>query len=66
MIYNVKKSLLKYVQECVDPVFRLIRFPLDGEFDFFIQKIDYLKNNLESPFIFVLFLKGKQNKKEKP
>ena len=28
--------------------------------------IDYLKNDLESPLIFVLFLKGKQNKKEKP
>jgi len=27
--------------------------------------IDYLKNDLESPLIFVLFLKGKQNKKEK-
>ena len=24
------------------------------------------KNDLESPLIFVLFLKGKQNKKEKP
>ena len=28
--------------------------------------IDYLENDLESPLIFVLFLKGKQNKKEKP
>ena len=25
-----------------------------------------LKNDLESPLIFVLFLKGKQNKKENP
>ena len=35
----------------------------------FIWKIDfiyYLKNDLELPLIFVLFLKGKQNKKEKP
>ena len=35
----------------------------------FIWKIDlYLikKTDLESPLIFVLFLKGKQNKKEKP
>ena len=44
----------------MDPVFRLMRFPLDGELNL------YLKNDLESPLIFVLFLKGKQNKKEKP
>ena len=34
----------------------------------FISKNDLLlirKNDLESPLIFVLFLKGKQNKKEK-
>ena len=32
---------------------------------FFIWKIFiFLENDLESPFIFVLFLKGKQNKKE--
>ena len=46
-----------------------MRFPLDGELDFYFEKlifIDYLKNDLESPLIFVLFLKGKQNKKEKP
>ena len=46
-----------------------MRFPLDGELDFFIWKIDLSlikKNDLESPLIFVFFLKGKQNKKEKP
>ena len=33
----------------------------------FIWKWFYLlENNLESPLIFVLFLKGKQNKKENP
>ena len=35
----------------------------------FISKNDLLlimKNDLESPLIFVLFLKDKQNKKEKP
>ena len=33
----------------------------------FIWKFDLLiKNDLESPLIFVLFLKGKQNKKENP
>ena len=38
-----------------------MRFPLDGKLDFYSLKI-----NLESLFIFVLFLKGKQNKKENP
>ena len=46
-----------------------MRFPLDGELDFYLKKIDFYwlkKFDLESPLIFVLFLKGKQNKKEKP
>ena len=46
-----------------------MRFPLDGKLDFLILKNWFLlikKNDLESPLIFVLFLKGKQNKKEKP
>ena len=41
--------------------------PLDGELNFyFILKNDLFikKNDLELPLIFVLFLKGKQNKKE--
>ena len=48
--------------------FGSMRFPLDGELDFYFEKWVYLikKNDLESPLIFVLFLKGKQNKKEKP
>ena len=56
----------------VDPAFRLarMRFPLDGELDYlFILKNWFLlikKNDLESPLIFVLFLKVKQNNKEKP
>ena len=52
----------------VDPAFRLRRFPLDGELDFYFEKLIYwlFENDLESPLIFVLFLKGKQNKKEKP
>ena len=51
------------------PYFRLMHFPLDDELDFyFILKNDLFikKNDLESPLIFVLFLKGKQNKKENP
>ena len=39
-----------------------MRFPLDGELDLYWL----FENDLESPLIFVLFLKGKQNKKEKP
>ena len=39
-----------------------MRFPLDGELDFYlIWKMIFihgLKNDLESPLIFVLFLKG--------
>ena len=41
-------------------------FPLDGELVFLFAKILFLEKDLESPLIFVLFLKGKQNKKEKP
>ena len=50
------------------PHFVLMRFPLDGELDFCFIKLILLimKNDLESPLIFVLFLKDKQNKKEKP
>ena len=36
---------------------------------FSFEKVDFywlFENDLESPLIFVLFLKGKQNKKEKP
>ena len=33
---------------------------------FIWKKIIFLENDLESPLIFVLFLKGKQNKKENP
>ena len=49
------------------PHFGLMRFPLNGDLDFYLKNdfIDY-ENDLESPLIFILFLKGKQNKKEKP
>ena len=44
----------------VDPVLRLMRFSLDGELDFYLKIWFYLlfENDLESPLIFVLFLKG--------
>ena len=53
----------------VDTAFRLMRFPLDDELDFYFEKNDFLlikKNDLESPLVFVLFKKGKQNMKENP
>ena len=52
----------------MDPVFRLMRFPFDDELDFYLRNWFILmkKNDLESSLIFVLFLKGKQNKKENP
>ena len=52
----------------MDPVFRLIRFHLMASSIFFFLKMILFikKNDLESPLIFVLFLKGKQNKKENP
>ena len=53
----------------MDPAFRLNALPLDGVLDSLFQKNDFilfylLENDLELPLIFVLFLKGKQNKKE--
>ena len=44
----------------VDLAFRFMRFPLDDELDFYFEKWFLLlkKNDLESPLIFVLFLKG--------
>ena len=67
MAYFISCGLFSISYHGVDPVFRLMRFPLDGELDFYFEKWFYsLENDLESPLIFVLFLKGKQNKKEKP
>ena len=39
-------------------------FSLDDELIFYLKMIYFLENDLESPLIFVLYLKGKQNKKE--
>ena len=53
----------------MDPAFSTHAFPTRWRARFLFENlifIDYLKNDLESPLIFVLFLKGKQNKKEKP
>ena len=42
----------------VDAAFWLMRFRLDGELDFHLKNDLLIKNDLESPLIFVLFLKG--------
>ena len=66
ILYDSYKISYRYV----DPAFSIarMRFPLDGELDFYLKNDFYwlFENDLESPLIFVLFLKGKQNKKEKP
>ena len=46
--------------QCVSHSMAKLDFNLKN--DFYLLK----RNDLESPLIFVLFLKGKQNKKEKP
>ena len=50
------------------PHFGSMRFPLEWRAQFLFEKLIYIdyENDLKSPLIFVLFLKGKQNKKEKP
>ena len=54
----------------MDPVFLLMRFHLMASSPFYFENDLYiylfLENDLESPLIFVLFLKSKQNKKENP
>ena len=53
----------------VDPAFPINAFPTRWRARFLFEKNDFywlFENDLESPLIFVLFLKGKQNKKEKP
>ena len=49
----------RLVSNCVDPAFRLMRFPLNDELDFYFENdFIYQKNDLKSPLIFILFLKG--------
>ena len=54
-------NIPQWSRHFVDPAFRLMRFPLDGKLDFNLKKKRILlikKIDLESPLIFVLFLKG--------
>ena len=53
----------------VDLAFRLNAFPTRWWARFLFENLIFywlFENDLESPLIFVLFLKGKQNKKGKP
>ena len=51
-------NFLQWSRHFVDLVFWLMRFPLDGELNFYLKMILFIKkNDLESPLIFVLFLK---------
>ena len=68
----VKDTFIKWYNKMKEqvwtPHFGSMRFPLDGELEFLFENDFYLlkRNDLESPLMFVLFLKGKQNKKENP
>ena len=64
-------TIKKYKKKMfVDPAFRLNAFPTRWWARFLFEKliffIDYLKMTWSRHLFFVLFLKGKQNKKEKP
>ena len=55
----------KVIYQCVDPAFLLDAFPLDGgTFFLFIYEKLIFKKKLGVTTYFVLFLNGKQNKKE--
>ena len=63
------KKIPQWSRHFVDPAFRLMRFPLDGELDFDLKNwffVDYLKMTWSRHLFLFFFLKGKQNKKEKP
>ena len=60
-VWMLVGNLMLSVRIYVDPAFRLMRFPLEWRARFLLEKWFYLimKTDLESPLIFVLFLKGK-------
>ena len=64
--YKIIKHISILIFLLVDPAFlRMHSHSMTNSF--FIWKIFiFLENKLKSPLIFVLFLKGKQNKKENP
>ena len=50
----------------MDPAFLLMRFHSMASSLFYLMKNMIFRKDLESPLIFVLFLKDKRNKKENP
>ena len=51
----------------MDPVFRTMRSHLVAKLSFYLFDGNMIfRKDLESPLIFILFLKGKQNKKKNP
>ena len=55
----------KKIHSSCGPCISAHALPLDSELDFYLKNDLFIKkNDLESPLIFVLFLKGKKNKKE--
>ena len=68
-MYSSKKNILKFkIMANYGLRILLHAFPLDDVTRFFIYLVKNMifRKDLESPLIFVLFLKGKQNKKENP
>ena len=68
---KIKINLLKNIYMCGPRISICSNaFPTRmAKLDFYLEKLVFywlFENDLESPPIFVLFLKGKQNKKEKP
>ena len=68
MFKNKKNYKIKLIYDCGPRISAQCVSHANGELNFCFEKWSLLtkKNDLESPLIFVLFLKGKQNKKEKP
>ena len=66
-IYNSKNFFPYQMWDIYGPRISAHVLPLDGKLAFYLKMIHFfLENDLELPLIFVLFLKGKQNKKENP
>ena len=64
--YKIIKHILILIFLLVDPAFLLMHSHSIANSLFIWKKIVFLENDLKSPLIFVLFLKGKQNNKENP
>ena len=64
-----RNKTVQKINKTVDPAFRLDAFPLDGEtrfFHLFGENLIFRKRLGVATYFCFIFLKGKQNKKEKP